>query len=78
MQYTVHQAKTQLSRLLQEVEAGKEVIIARGDEPVARLVPAKLAKKPKRVLGRFAGQGWEAPDAWDPMTDEELREWGAL
>jgi prevent-host-death family protein len=78
MQYTVHQAKTHLSRLLQEVEDGKEVIIARGDKPVARLVPEKPAKRPKRVPGRLQGQGWEAPDAWDPMTDEELREWGAL
>ena len=78
MQYTVHQAKTQLSRLLQEVEAGKEVIIARGDNPVARLVPAKPAKKPKRVLGAYEGQGWAAPDAFDQMTDDELREWGAL
>jgi prevent-host-death family protein len=78
MQYTVHQAKTHLSRLLQEVEEGKEVIIARGDKPVARLVPEKPVKKPQRVPGRLHGQGWEAPDAWAPMTDEELREWGAL
>lgn len=78
MQYTVHQAKTQLSKLLQEVEEGKEVIIARGDKPVARLVPAEPAQKPKRVLGAFAGQGWAAPDAFDPATDDELREWGLL
>jgi prevent-host-death family protein len=78
MQYTVHQAKTHLSRLLQEVEEGKEVIIARGDKPVARLIPEKPNKRPKRVPGRLQGQGWEAPDAWTPMTDEELREWGAL
>jgi prevent-host-death family protein len=76
MQYTVHQAKTQLSRLLQEVEEGKEVIIARGSKPVARLVPEKSAVKPKRVPGRFEGQGWTAPDAFDPVTDEELKEWG--
>jgi prevent-host-death family protein len=78
MQYTVHQAKTHLSGLLQEVEEGKEVIIARGSKPVARLVAAAPAHKPTRVPGRFEGQGWAAPDAWDPMTDEELREWGAL
>jgi prevent-host-death family protein len=78
MQYTVHQAKTQLSRLLQEVEEGKEVIIARGDKPVARLVAAEPAQKPKRVPGRFEGQGWAASDAFDPATDEELKEWGLL
>jgi prevent-host-death family protein len=78
MQYTVHQAKTQLSRLLQEVEEGKEVIIARGSKPVARLVPAEPAQKPRRIPGRFEGLGWAAPDAFDPLTDEELKEWGAL
>lgn len=78
MKYTVHQAKTQLSRLLHEVEEGKEVIIARGAKPVARLVPVEPESKPKRVPGRYEGQGWAAPDAFDPLTDEELKEWGAL
>ena len=78
MQYTVHQAKTHLSRLLQEVEEGKEVIIARGSKPVARLVAEKPRKRPKRILGVFEGQGWAAPDAFDPATDDELREWGLL
>ena len=78
MQYTVHQAKTQLSRLLQEVEEGKEVIIARGSKPVARLIPEKPVKRPKREPGRFEGQGWAAPDAFDPVSDEELKEWGLL
>jgi prevent-host-death family protein len=61
MQYTVHQAKTQFSRLLQEVEQGKEVIIARGSKPVARLVPEKAAKRPKRIPGRFQDRAGKLP-----------------
>lgn len=39
MRYTTHQAKTHLSRLLDEAALGGEVIIAKGKKPVARLVP---------------------------------------
>ncbi|PYV69186.1 MAG: type II toxin-antitoxin system prevent-host-death family antitoxin, partial [Acidobacteria bacterium] len=38
MKYTVHQTKTNLSRLLEEASAGKEVVIARGKEPVAKII----------------------------------------
>jgi len=51
----VHEAKTQLSKLLEEVEAGERVIIARAGEPVAVLSPYKLAVR-RRRLGLFAGQ----------------------
>jgi prevent-host-death family protein len=51
----VHEAKTQLSRLLEEVEAGERVVIARSGEPVAVLVPYRVAVR-KRRLGLFAGQ----------------------
>ncbi len=57
MSYTVHQAKTNLSRLIKEAESGKEVIITRGKEPVAKIVPiASVAEK--RVPGMFKGQIW--------------------
>jgi prevent-host-death family protein len=55
MQVTIHEAKTQLSRLIAAVERGEEVIIARRDQPVARLVPV-AADKPKRKLGFLAGK----------------------
>ena len=48
----VHRAKTELSRLLEAVEAGEEVIIARAGVPVARLVPVRTDE---RVPGRLAG-----------------------
>jgi prevent-host-death family protein len=75
MSYTVHQAKTNLSRLIKEAEKGTEVIITRGKKPVAKLVPIGNASK-KRIPDMFKGQLWSAPDAFDPLTDEELRDWG--
>ncbi len=75
MSYTVHQAKTNLSRLIKEAENGKEVIITRGKKPVAKIVPIPSAGK-KRIPGMLKGQIWSAPDAFDPLTDEEMRELG--
>jgi prevent-host-death family protein len=71
----VHEAKTQLSRLLERVEAGEEIIIARAGKPVARLI-ALTQDKPQRTPGRLKGQ-IRIPDSFfDPMTEEELAEWG--
>jgi prevent-host-death family protein len=75
MSYTVHQAKTNLSKLIKEAETGKEVIITRGKEPVAKIVPITSVAK-KRIPGSMKGQIWSAPDAFDPLTDEEMRELG--
>lgn len=72
----VHEAKTQLSRLLEQVEAGEEIIIARAGKPVARLVP--LANRPLRQPGRLKGKIHVPDSFFDPMTEEELREWGLL
>jgi len=55
MQVTIHQAKTQLSKLIAAAERGEEVIIARRDKRVARLV-AEKPQPPKRVLGFLASQ----------------------
>ena len=75
MTYTVHQAKSQLSRLLQEACDGKEVVIARGSKPVARLVAIGAARK-KRIPGRLKGQISYTPEAFDPLTDVEMKELG--
>ena len=75
MSYTVHQAKTNLSRLIKEAEKGAEVIITRGKKPVAKLVPISKPAK-KRMPDMLKGQIWSAPDAFDPLTDEEMRELG--
>jgi prevent-host-death family protein len=66
----VHEAKTHLSRLLQRVERGEEVIIARAGKPVARLVA--MSEKPKRrVPGIDRGRVWIAED-FDADLPEDL------
>jgi antitoxin (DNA-binding transcriptional repressor) of toxin-antitoxin stability system len=75
MKYTVHQAKTNLSRLLEEACSGKEVVIARGRQPVAKLVALGSVAK-KRVPGRLAGQISYTSDAFDPLTEQELSDLG--
>ena len=51
----MHEAKSQLSRLVEKVAAGEEVVIAKAGRPVARLVPIRQRTQP-RQLGAFAGQ----------------------
>jgi prevent-host-death family protein len=51
----VHEAKTHLSRLLEAVEQGEEVVIARAGKPVARLVPVAVRREP-RVPGTWRGR----------------------
>ena len=46
--YTIHYAKTHLSKLLEQVEDGKEIILARGRKPIARLVPCSEVDKNDR------------------------------
>jgi len=54
-QVNIHEAKSQLSRLLEEVEGGERIVIARAGEPVAVLVPYRAAAR-RRRLGLFAGE----------------------
>jgi antitoxin (DNA-binding transcriptional repressor) of toxin-antitoxin stability system len=74
MNYKVHQAKTNLSKLLDQVENGKEVTISRGNDFSVKLVPTKGAKK--RVPGELRGQLRYTADAFAPLTDKELKELG--
>jgi len=72
---TIHHAKTQLSRLIARAEAGEEIIIARGKEPVAQLT-ALAQKKVTRKAGLLKGK-YNLPDAFffDPLPEEELKFW---
>ena len=70
MQVTIHEAKTHLSRLIAAVERGEEVIIARRDKPVVRLVIEKR-EKPIRSLGFMLEPGQEPPNL-DGFFDKEL------
>ncbi len=74
--YTVHQAKTNLSKLIAEAEDGKEVVIARGNKPVARLIPIAPKKVKNRGYGSLKGRISAPPEAFAPLTDEELKDWG--
>ena len=68
MTVSVHEAKTHLSRLLQRIAAGEDVIITRSGQPVARLVP--IEETPP-VFGVDEGR-FVVPDDFDDPLDEEL------
>jgi prevent-host-death family protein len=69
--YNVHEAKTHLSRLLQQAADGEDVVIAEDGEPVARLVA--LPKKRVRELGFAKGQVWMSDDFNE--TPDEFKEY---
>lgn len=73
-QVNVHEAKTQLSKLLEEVEAGERVVIARAGEPVAVLAPYRVAVR-KRRLGQFAGEATIHED-FDVLPEDMLAAFG--
>lgn len=68
----VHEAKTNLSKLLARVEAGEEIVIARGGKPIARLEPFTA---PEVSIGFLDLP--EIPDEFfAPLDDKELEDWG--
>ena len=71
----IHDAKTQLSKLIEKVERGEEVVIARAGKPVVKLTQLKAEKKPKkRELGGLAGYNFKVPDDFDTMGQKEIEE----
>jgi prevent-host-death family protein len=75
--FNVHDAKTQLSKLMDRAHAGEEIILAKAGEPWAKLVPIAGEPLPPRVPGRFAGAFRDIPDSvwFDPLPDDELEAW---
>jgi len=71
--FTIHAAKTNLSKLVARAEAGEEIVLARGREPVAKIVP--VAPKPKRQFGRLKGKGSVGPEFFESLPEEELKLW---
>jgi prevent-host-death family protein len=69
LRVNVHEAKTQLSRLLEAASRGEEVVIARNGEPVARLVPVAPAR---RTPGAARGRGRLTADFFEPLPAEVL------
>lgn len=72
---TIHQAKTQLSKLIARAEAGEEIVIARDKQPVVRLTRVEEAKS-WREPGYLKGLA-SIPDSFffDPLPEEELQLW---
>lgn len=66
---SVHEAKTHLSRLLRRVAMGEEIVISRGGEPIARLVPATPRRS--RRLGGDEGR-FEVPEDFDAELPEAV------
>jgi prevent-host-death family protein len=76
-QVTIHAAKTDLSRLIEEACAGEEIIIARGSVPVVRLVPVQ-APAPARVFGSMRGRARTDDAFFEPLPAEEVAAWEPL
>lgn len=65
----IHDAKTQLSKLLEEVQSGEDVVIAKAGTPIVRLIPFAPAKRKIAPPGAMEGEGWIADD-FDAPIDE--------
>jgi prevent-host-death family protein len=73
--YTIHAAKTNLSKLVARAEAGEEIVLARGKDPVARIVPVATRPKPLRKFGALKGKIKIGAEFFEPLPDEELKYW---
>lgn len=69
----MHEAKTELSRLVERALVGEDVVIARAGVPVVRLVP--VAQQGQRKLGQWRGKVQMAPDFDAALSEQELADW---
>jgi prevent-host-death family protein len=74
MVVTIHEAKTNLSRLVQKAANGEEIIIARGSKPVARIVPIGQVAG-RRQPGSLKGTLVVGPEFFDPLPADEMAGW---
>ncbi len=72
----IHEAKTNLSKLIARVEAGEEIVIARDDKPVVRMIAVEPEKR-RPQFGAMKGSWPDLPDEFffDPLPEEELKAW---
>jgi prevent-host-death family protein len=75
MVVNVHEAKSQLSRLLERVEEGETVIIARHGQPVVELVPVRRPGGFPFGIARSAPLVPAGDEWWQPMTEAETEDW---
>jgi prevent-host-death family protein len=69
----MHEAKTTLSQLVEQVENGEEVVLARAGQPVARIVPIRAGER--RRLGQWKGRVRLSDDFDAPLPEAELAHW---
>lgn len=70
-QVNIHDAKTHFSKLVEEVESGETIVIARAGKPVAQLVKFDERPGPSR-LGGLQWTGWKVPEDFDTMMADEI------
>lgn len=73
-QVNMHEAKTHLSKLVERVEGGEEIVISRAGKPAAKLVPVPQPQPGKRKLGGWEGQGWMVSEEEMKKVDQEIAE----
>jgi len=73
--FTIHDAKTNLSKLVARAEAGEEIVLARGKDPVVKIVPVAQRAKPQRKFGALKGKIKIGPEFFEPLPEEELKHW---
>lgn len=71
---SIHAAKTNLSRLIERATAGEDVVIARGQTPVARLVPIKPRRAGRR-FGAMRGRAKTTSAFFEPLPQDEIAAW---
>jgi len=77
MTVTIHQAKTHLSRLLYQVEQGEEIVVCRGKQPIAKIIPSSPTKPARPKVGQPTSPRFIIPaGAFLPLRDDELADWG--
>ena len=73
--HSIHDAKTNLSRLLERACAGEEIVIARGKTPIVKLAPVAF-DVPHRRFGAMKGRARVTRAFFEPLPEEELAAWG--
>ena len=71
---TIHVAMTTLSQLLARVQAGEEIILARGKTPIAKLVPCQPPST-KHEFGTLRGTICVGPECFEPLPEQKLLAW---
>lgn len=72
MEYNIHDAKSNLSKLIVQALEGKEVVISKAGKPVVKLVRITSDKKKKREIGIYQGKTKISKEFFEPLSNEEI------